>query len=78
MTSPRDASLTGTSSSAHFTPVDRDSSRPRRRILVIFGTRPEAVKLCPLIGELRRAAARISVDPVICVTGQQIKKNRSL
>jgi hypothetical protein len=61
MTSPRDASLTGTSSSAHFTPVDGDSSRPRR-ILVIFGTRPEAVKLCPLIGELRRAAARISVD----------------
>jgi len=70
MTSPRDASLTGTSNSAHFTPVDGDSSRPRHRILVIFGTRPEAVKLCPLIGELRRAAARISVDPVICVTGQ--------
>jgi UDP-N-acetylglucosamine 2-epimerase (non-hydrolysing) len=70
MTSPRDASLTGTSNSAHFTPVDGDSSRPRRRILVIFGTRPEAVKLCPLIGELRRAAARVPVDPVICVTGQ--------
>jgi UDP-N-acetylglucosamine 2-epimerase (non-hydrolysing) len=70
MTSPRDASLTGTSNPAHFTPVDGDSSRPRRSILVIFGTRPEAVKLCPLIGELRRAAARVPVDPVICVTGQ--------
>jgi len=69
MTSPRDASLTGTNSSDHFTPVDGDSSRPRRRILVIFGTRPEAVKLCPLIGELRRAAS-IFVEPVICVTGQ--------
>lgn len=69
MTSPRDGSPTGTSSSANYAPVPGASSRPRRRILVIFGTRPEAVKLCPLIAELRRAA-RMSVDPVICVTGQ--------
>jgi UDP-N-acetylglucosamine 2-epimerase (non-hydrolysing) len=70
MTSPRDVSPTGTNSPLNFAPVDGASSRPRRRILVILGTRPEAVKLCPLIGELRRAAARMGVDPVICVTGQ--------
>jgi UDP-N-acetylglucosamine 2-epimerase (non-hydrolysing) len=70
MTSPRDVSLTGTSSSAYFAAVPGAFSRPRRRILVIFGTRPEAVKLCPLIVELRRAAERVCIDPVICVTGQ--------
>src|SRR5688572_11596799 len=35
-------------------------------LLVIFGTRPEAVKLMPLIAELRRRGARVRV----CTTGQ--------
>lgn len=58
MTSPRDASLTGISSL-----VDP----PSHRILVLFGTRPEAIKLCPLIAELRKNR---SLQPIVCVTGQ--------
>lgn len=37
------------------------------KALVVFGTRPEAVKLAPLIMELRR---RPDVETVLCATGQ--------
>ena len=37
------------------------------RILSVFGTRPEAVKMCPLVQELR---ARREIKTVVCVTGQ--------
>jgi UDP-N-acetylglucosamine 2-epimerase len=40
---------------------------PRLRVLVIFGTRPEAIKLAPIIFELRR---RADVEPIVCVTAQ--------
>lgn len=40
---------------------------PRATILFVFGTRPEAIKLAPVIEELRRDAA---FDVKICVTGQ--------
>jgi UDP-N-acetylglucosamine 2-epimerase (non-hydrolysing) len=36
-------------------------------ILFIFGTRPEAIKLCPIIGRMRLAG---SVEPRVCVTAQ--------
>lgn len=36
-------------------------------ILLVFGTRPEAIKMCPLIKELQ---CRKNVTPVVCVTGQ--------
>ena len=36
------------------------------RILVVFGTRPEAIKLWPVLAALSRAGVR----PVVCVTGQ--------
>lgn len=37
------------------------------KILLVFGTRPEAIKMCPLVIELRkRAFAKI----LVCVTGQ--------
>jgi UDP-N-acetylglucosamine 2-epimerase len=39
----------------------------KRRCLVAFGTRPEAIKMAPLIHALRRSPA---VDPVVCVTAQ--------
>ena len=61
MTSPRDESPTVTSD---FHP---QSVCSRDRILVIFGTRPEAIKLCPLIKALRSAA---HLDTVVCVTAQ--------
>jgi len=38
-----------------------------RTILVVFGTRPEAIKMCPLVLELR---TRPGVRCVVCVTGQ--------
>jgi UDP-N-acetylglucosamine 2-epimerase (non-hydrolysing) len=41
-------------------------SAARPRILVVFGTRPEAIKLFPLVHALRRTDA----DVRVCVTGQ--------
>jgi UDP-N-acetylglucosamine 2-epimerase len=40
----------------------------KQRILVVFGTRPEAVKLAPVIAELRRHPAQFEV--IVCLTGQ--------
>jgi len=39
----------------------------RKKVSVIFGTRPEAIKLCPLINALREHPA---FTPHTCVTGQ--------
>lgn len=41
-----------------------------KRVLVVFGTRPEAIKMCPLINELKR---RPAINTVVCVTGQHRK-----
>jgi UDP-N-acetylglucosamine 2-epimerase (non-hydrolysing) len=38
------------------------------RILLIFGTRPEAIKLCPVVRRLREEPARFDVR--VCVTAQ--------
>lgn len=35
--------------------------------MVVFGTRPEAIKMCPLVNELK---TRKKLDVVVCVTGQ--------
>jgi len=35
--------------------------------MLAFGTRPEAIKMCPLVNELKR---RPSIKTVVCVTGQ--------
>ena len=37
------------------------------KIMIVFGTRPEAIKMCPLINELR---SRSSLTVKVCVTGQ--------
>ena len=39
----------------------------KKKVLVVFGTRPEAIKMCPLVKELR---TKTSIQTVICVTGQ--------
>jgi UDP-N-acetylglucosamine 2-epimerase (non-hydrolysing) len=39
----------------------------RRRILVVFGTRPEAIKMAPVVHELVNTE---SLDPIVCVTAQ--------
>ena len=38
-----------------------------KKIMLVFGTRPEAVKMCPLVNELK---SRTQVQTVVCVTGQ--------
>ena len=47
--------------------LSQDSAEPELRVLSIFGTRPEAIKLAPVIAELRR---RTGIVPQACVTGQ--------
>lgn len=38
-----------------------------KKVLLVFGTRPEAIKMCPLVQELKR---RPAFETVVCVTGQ--------
>lgn len=40
------------------------------RILTVIGTRPEAIKLAPVIQELKRRAAEADLQPVVCATAQ--------
>ena len=35
--------------------------------MLVFGTRPEAIKMCPLVNELK---SRKNIETVVCVTGQ--------
>lgn len=37
------------------------------KIFAVFGTRPEAIKMCPVIIELRKQK---EIDTIVCVTGQ--------
>ncbi len=39
----------------------------KKKIMLVFGTRPEAIKMCPLVNELKK---RTTLDTVVCVTGQ--------
>ncbi len=38
-----------------------------KKVLLVFGTRPEAIKMCPLVNELK---TRKSIETIVCVTGQ--------
>ncbi|MGO5160746.1 MULTISPECIES: non-hydrolyzing UDP-N-acetylglucosamine 2-epimerase [unclassified Bilifractor] len=38
-----------------------------KKIMLVFGTRPEAIKMCPLVNELKK---RPSLQTIVCVTGQ--------
>ena len=38
-----------------------------KKIMLVFGTRPEAIKMCPLVQELR---GRSGIQTICCVTGQ--------
>lgn len=40
----------------------------KKRIAVVFGTRPEAIKMCPLVNELK--AHPDCFETIVCVTGQ--------
>ena len=38
-----------------------------KKVMLVFGTRPEAIKMCPLVNELKR---RKGLETVVCVSGQ--------
>ena len=38
-----------------------------KKIMLVFGTRPEAIKMCPLVNELKK---RKHIETIVCVTGQ--------
>ncbi len=58
----------------------RKETKKRIKVLVVFGTRPEVIKLAPVVEALRQPAGRdtrndddanaVAFEPVICFTGQ--------
>ena len=38
-----------------------------KKIMIVFGTRPEAIKMCPLVNELKKHE---NLKMTVCVTGQ--------
>lgn len=38
-----------------------------KKVMLVFGTRPEAIKMCPLVNELK---SRENIKTIVCVTGQ--------
>ncbi len=38
-----------------------------KKVMLVFGTRPEAIKMCPLVKELK---TRKEIETIVCVTGQ--------
>lgn len=39
----------------------------KKKVMLVFGTRPEAIKMCPLVKELK---TRENIETLVCVTGQ--------
>ena len=37
------------------------------KVMTIFGTRPEAIKMCPLVKELQKCP---DIESIVCLTGQ--------
>jgi len=64
MTSPKDESPIVTNKKS---PLQRPL---KQRIVVVFGTRPEAIKLCPLVSTLRSEPYSSHLETVVCVTAQ--------
>ena len=38
-----------------------------KKVMLVFGTRPEAIKMCPLVNELKKHEG---IQTLVCVTGQ--------
>ena len=47
--------------------VYREKMDQMKKVMLVFGTRPEAIKMCPLVNELK---SRDGIETVVCVTGQ--------
>lgn len=46
---------------------ERMETQIMKKVMLVFGTRPEAIKMCPLVLELKR---RAGIRTLVCVTGQ--------
>ena len=42
-------------------------SKSKLKVMSVFGTRPEAIKMCPLVKELQ---AHPEIESIVCLTGQ--------
>ena len=40
----------------------------KKKVMLVFGTRPEAIKMAPLVKEFQKRHEE--VDTIVCVTGQ--------
>ena len=47
--------------------VKDEGEKMKKKIMLVFGTRPEAIKMCPLVKELK---TRDSLETIVVVTGQ--------
>lgn len=47
--------------------MSNDMMHIPKKIMLVFGTRPEAIKMCPLVLELKQ---RENLKTIVCVTGQ--------
>lgn len=47
--------------------MERDGKLHMKTVMLVFGTRPEAIKMCPLVNTLKK---RKNLNTVVCVTGQ--------
>ncbi len=47
--------------------MDIMKNKRKKKIMLMFGTRPEAIKMCPLVKELRQ---RPELEVCVCVSGQ--------
>lgn len=45
----------------------RPGETEMKKVMLIFGTRPDAIKMCPLVLELKK---RPAIQTIVCVTGQ--------
>ena len=55
--------------------VEKEAFHDLKKIMAVFGTRPEAIKMCPVIIELKK---RKDVDLYVCITGQHREILRSV
>ena len=48
---------------------EREQVRPKvKKVMLVFGTRPEAIKMCPLVKEFQKHPTEF--ETIVCVTGQ--------
>ena len=47
--------------------ITQGSDKFMKKVMLVFGTRPEAIKMCPLVKELKK---RKNLKTIVCVSGQ--------